>query len=294
MIDYVNYKADEMPVTCKLQKLRDVQPHYHDDYVVLIYVLDGQLEIYSGGSHSKMKAGDLFFVNRREVHYTVNGSDNSVVVAHVKVQEKECYIRKKECFSEALKDLKKYLLALTYLENTERLIEESEYVKLCEKVTSLVKTIFYVKAPEKSRVDVNDVCRYLQEHYIKKFSPEKISDVLGITSIHLTNLLKYSGAGTFMEYLSYIRCREAECLLLDTNLSVQKIAGRCGFSSVQIFIRKYKTFSGRTPLQQRKYYKEISKHKFNRIKDYPSYYTMERITRCLGELCINSILDGIR
>ncbi len=291
MIDYVNLKAEDMTVTCKLQKLKDVPPHYHDDYVTLLYVLDGQLEVFSGSFHLKMKAGDFTFINKREVHYTVNGIDNNVIVAHIKVKENSFYSRKENYLPN---ELERYILALAYLENSDLLVEENEYMELCAKVTSLIEQIFVIKAPEKSRVNVKEVCRYLHNNYAKKISLEEMSVTLGISPIHLTNLLKNAGAGTFSEYLSDIRCREAECLLLNTDLSVQKIADRCGFSSVQTFIKTYKNFSGRTPLQQRKHYKELLKHKFNRIRDCTSYYAVERITRCLGELSIKSILEGVR
>ncbi|MCG7988380.1 MAG: AraC family transcriptional regulator [Candidatus Thiodiazotropha weberae] len=55
-----------------------------------------------------------------------------------------------------------------------------------------------------------------------------------------------------VKYLTSWRMQEATNLLTNTTLSIEKIAGKCGYQSAASFRKSYKSFTGNTPRQLRK------------------------------------------
>ena len=293
MIDFIELNEESFPIDCRLQKIKSVQPHFHSDCMVLMYVLRGQFEIHSGDFRKKAEPGDLIFINPGEVHYTSGGIENEVLVAHIKTGNNECFSRKKTYNEEHINLLKMYLLALIYLYNMEELIEEFDYMNICCKTCELVKKIFGIDTDRCLKVHPTEVYCYISKNYYKNITAENVADYFNISTKHLLTLIRYCGAEKFSELISDIRCREADQLLLETDSKIQTIAKKCGFLSMSVFIKKYKAFSGNTPLQQRKCYTELSKHIFNRVKDCPQYYTIESSKKYLGELCVEYIKSSI-
>ena len=58
--------------------------------------------------------------------------------------------------------------------------------------------------------------------------------------------------GSFSEYLTSIRMKEAERLLTHTTLSLEEIAVQCGIQDYYYFNKVFKKYSGATPSQYRK------------------------------------------
>ena len=289
MIDYITLDELSFPIDCRLQKIKSVQPHFHNDCVVLMFILKGEFEVHSANLHKTTEAGDLIFINSGEVHYTSGGIENEVLVAHMKIGNNETFSRRNIYDEEIMNSLKLHLLALTYLKNMEEMVEELDYMNLCRKTCELIKTLFLLDTDKCQKVHAKEVYCYICKKYYKNITAEKVAEYFSISTKHLLTLIRCCGAESFSELLSYIRCREADKLLLETDFKIQTIAQKCGFLSMSMFIKKYKIFSGNTPLQQRKHYKERSKHIFNRVRDYPQYYTTENIIKYLGELCIEYI-----
>lgn len=84
-------------------------------------------------------------------------------------------------------------------------------------------------------VTLDDVARrfYLSKQYVSRFIKEK------------------SGL-TFCENVQKFRMKKAEELLVTTNLSIETVAERSGYPSVEHFNRKFKKLHGTTPMQYRK------------------------------------------
>ena len=59
---------------------------------------------------------------------------------------------------------------------------------------------------------------------------------------------------TMLDYISLVRIAEAKKLLLEKNMTIQKIAEKTGFLSDHVFIRAFKKSEGITPGK----YKELA------------------------------------
>ena len=62
---------------------------------------------------------------------------------------------------------------------------------------------------------------------------------------------KYSGKN-LVKYINAVRICEAAKLLENTNETVTVIAAKCGYDSVNTFLRQFKSVMETTPLQYRK------------------------------------------
>jgi AraC-like DNA-binding protein len=83
---------------------------------------------------------------------------------------------------------------------------------------------------------------------------EKVTGMLDISRSHLYQLFKDEKKFTPREFLVMIKMvRSALLLADDKGLSVEKIAEKMGFSSIDYFKRVFKNHFGTTPGRYRKY-----------------------------------------
>ncbi len=104
------------------------------------------------------------------------------------------------------------------------------------------------------KIDYSSAVDYLRDHYLS----QNIS-VTAICKDHFvseTAFRKYFGQvyGTSpVKYINEMRIREAEKLLLETDMKVEEIAYRCGFNDVKYFSRVFSKLRGCSPSEFRKY-----------------------------------------
>ena len=88
---------------------------------------------------------------------------------------------------------------------------------------------------------------YVEAHFREKFSLNDIAGHLFVNRSYLLRVFKEAVGMTLLQYHNYIRCREAEKMLEETNLSISEIASSTGFSSASHFTRVFKNTVGQTP-----------------------------------------------
>ena len=84
--------------------------------------------------------------------------------------------------------------------------------------------------------------------------PLRVSDVAGISGLsdgHFSRVFREEMGETFVNYVNRLRCEEAADLLRSTNLPVQEIAHRCGFSDHSYFTKVFRTTMGVSPTTHR-------------------------------------------
>lgn len=98
--------------------------------------------------------------------------------------------------------------------------------------------------------------RYIEEHYLdSSFSAQKVADEF---SISLPNLSAYFKENMNMKLIDYITKKKMNFtmqLLKDNEFSLAEIAEKTGYSSPSSFIRKFKQYTGMTPGEYSKAYK---------------------------------------
>ena len=100
---------------------------------------------------------------------------------------------------------------------------------------------------------------YIGTHYTEKISLSTFAESLHFSKTHLASLMKNNLNLTFNESLNYMRCLQAEHLLLTTDKPNPDISNECGFSDTKYFYANFKKWYGRTPLQHKEWYEELCK-----------------------------------
>lgn len=104
---------------------------------------------------------------------------------------------------------------------------------------------------------VQDSVHYICENYEKELSLSSIAKTFALSESHFSRQFKvYTGFGV-NEYITAVRIKNAEELLLTTKRPITEIAQRCGFNSSSYFAAVFKKMRGKTPAEIRKQRKEI-------------------------------------
>ena len=94
------------------------------------------------------------------------------------------------------------------------------------------------------------LCNILQKG--ENLTLGSVAEHLYITPQHLSNTFKANMGINFSEYLSAVRLRYAEKLLLETDANITEICALCGYRNFSHFLRSFKKTYGRSPLKHKK------------------------------------------
>lgn len=114
-----------------------------------------------------------------------------------------------------------------YQEAKEMIGEETKFLNCSAKVLSAIE--------------------YIKGNYYKPINLEDISEYAGISRIYLSQIFKKETNINISDFLIQYRLKQAEKLLLTSNLKVYTIAELCGFRSVQYFSQTFKKITGFSP-----------------------------------------------
>jgi YesN/AraC family two-component response regulator len=247
--------------------------HYHETYEIY-YLLAGERSYYINNLIYTLRKGDLIFINKNELHRTT--SKGSARHERILINFEEVFLQK---------TLANYDLSIPFLTTQSLLlrpgvheqgaIETILFSMLKEQEEHRSQQVPYLQtlliqlfiemnrvqeisrepiAPESSekQLKVYEMIDYLQAHYVEKLTLEQLSETFFISSTYLCRLFKQTTGFTIVEYLNYIRIKEAQRLLQSTNAKVMTIAENTGFDSIAHFGRVFKQIAKCSPLQYRK------------------------------------------
>lgn len=93
---------------------------------------------------------------------------------------------------------------------------------------------------------------YMQEYCHLKISAVDIANALNISYRNIARIFKEETGITIIEKLNEIRINKAKSLLLESDLSISKIAENVGFENVYYFSNKFKKYEHVSPAKFRK------------------------------------------
>ena len=99
---------------------------------------------------------------------------------------------------------------------------------------------------------VRKAADYIKLQLSKPLSLDEISNVLGISSNHLSFLFRKEAGMSISQYIAERRCSRAGELLLATGLTVQDISASVGYLDSNYFVKVFKSCFGTTPTEYRK------------------------------------------
>jgi AraC-like DNA-binding protein len=93
---------------------------------------------------------------------------------------------------------------------------------------------------------------YIFDYYYMKTIQEYIAQNEYYSKSYITHLFKEVGASSFKDMLDYVRIFKSEEMLLNSDLSINEISDRCGFSDIKYYTANFKKWYLCTPSEYRK------------------------------------------
>ena len=254
--------------------------HYHT-YFELVYVLQGTAINYMDNASYELHAGDFMILGLGSRHAISSYNDDCILV-NIMVKNSTFW----NIFSNNLYEsdilygfftnvLTHYVEETFILFHTAddsfikslviNLLEERKYyhkyadlerrsavsmlfARIMDKYASTAELIN--NDPNEKNYDITMILSYMQQHYTQISLPQ-LAEFFGYSERQTRRLLlKFTGKG-YQENLDFIRMKEAERLLNNSDKSIEEIGSTVGFSSVYSFRKNFKNYYGITPSEYR-------------------------------------------
>lgn len=112
---------------------------------------------------------------------------------------------------------------------------------------------YYKDTHSSSNIYVEKILNYIKENYSSDITLTQTANKYSISAEHLSRIFKKETGLNFHEYLTSIRLKQAEYLLIqEDKKSISEIAYSCGFNDSNYFSVKFKNVYGISPLQFQK------------------------------------------
>lgn len=155
------------------------------------------------------------------------------------------YLKKNEAIPENAKSMKEYYDELV-------LFDEGKITSIINIALMLAKYILLEKMLYSVTNDcVDRVVHYISENLSEPFSIKKLSAAVGYSSSEIYKSFHKYHHCTVGEYVTKSRIEYSCGLLMETDMSVEEISARCGFSSAPYFSKKFKELMGISPVKYR-------------------------------------------
>ena len=117
---------------------------------------------------------------------------------------------------------------------------------------------------------IYNLTRYIHTNFSQSLSLEDLSQMINISSYHLSHLFRKVTGFTLSNYIQRTRIRHTQQLLLLTNMKVSLISEQCGFTSFSQFNRIFRKLCLCSPSAFRKKYRENESYANTALLDFPA------------------------
>lgn len=269
--------------------------HNHANAVEIILCLKGTIEIVSNFQHISLNEGEFFTIDCSDIHCIFTKGGDSALLQSVYLNadyhfKDDCLrytyfaldSREEESFMQpALDKAIDLLLALGYISTNKPEVCKKLYINIAEELTSLLLDDFNWLSLDFDTQKLSDnykeltfnLLSYCEQNYKEKIKLKDLSSKYHYNENYLSQYFNKTVFQSFSNMLNYIRCSNAEKILLSTNLPNNAIALECGFSDPRYYYSHFKKWYGRTPNEHKKWYVN-----YNAIPDNYALYAPQEIS----------------
>lgn len=293
-INYIN----DFPCEARLCRIKADEPHFHSKELEFIYCLEGEVTLTAGHQNVVIQAGEIFSVDFRDIHYLKSDVDNLVLIAHLNLAKLDMpwenleyvFFSCESCHChpyqrKAMEEVKDILLTTSYalhsFENANReaiprignsslsldFIAADEIKRASNRLLDIMLKYFnwfnYNAQDDYTNTEAYtryyNILAYCNKNYMNKITISQLAEREHINANYFSQFIGKTMFVKFSGMLKFIRCFEAEHLLLKTSLPISEISYKCGFSDPKYFYSAFKHWWGCTPTEHRKRYIEYIK-----------------------------------
>lgn len=264
----------------RIEKSAEVRPLYGTEMHThpmheLYFLVSGQRRYFLGHSIYDVYPGNLVIIPRTHLHKTSSptgkGYDRYVVYFHDEDVQDLITLLGRGTYDDLMQDCclqfsadvcrqLQQLLEQMYAERKEQ--REFAAAFYATHLRSLLLTALRHgkrRSPcaGETADKIQEVARYISENYHQPLTLHDCAQLAYMEDTYFSKQFKRLTGFGFQEYLTQIRIRAAELLLLQTELSVSQISEACGFSSSNYFGDAFRRSTGLSPSA----YRNIEKDK---------------------------------
>lgn len=234
-------------------------PHYHRHYEIY-YLRKGKAKYFIDNITFDLNEGDMVLIPPYIIHRTayVEGGqlDRLLITFTLDFMEKSEDDAIFKCFNRYLiKKADVYKNLINSIESeynnkdefTNELIKNHITTLLIRLSRTTEKSGFEVKAPS----FIQKITEYITENYSTEITLDALASRFSVSKSHLSRQFKATTGFGLSEYITIVRIRNAERLVLTTDLSMTEIATKCGFNDSNYFSSVFKKLKGVPPLKFR-------------------------------------------
>lgn len=268
------------PLGISIYSVSQEPPHYHDEFLEIIYCFKGSITIHSGYEYIEIKEGDILSCNSLDIHSLSSNDDNLVISFYIDLNSPEFhhpnlanifFICEKYVLphekQKQMQNLKHILLTLLYFNcfPSEKVSPEKTFIDLTKKIMKMMLEDFHFfdylnidseYSPE-AKERYERMHAYINTHFFEKIAIEKLCKNEHLTPNYLSHFFKKTSYWGLPKYVNFIRVRQAEFLLLTTDKNIYDISYEVGFSDPKFCFKYFKIWHGHTPLQHKKFYQNL-------------------------------------
>ena len=247
-----------------------IREHSHEFYQ-LYYIFGGEGTSTLDGRQIKLSSNNLMLIRPLEQHSLLKIKEGFIRMIDVKFKILDlgiCELLSQIDFpfkcedNEIFKSLEK--LRCEWKSN-EYLSNEMSEIHINEVIYSIIRgnevKQKIMKAAEET-MDLNrpdavfyglsrDISDYITNNFNKDFSLENLAKSLTYNKNYLCKIFKKNTTYTIMEYLNFVRIRQATKLICETDKKLLEISEEVGFKNIHHFNRVFKEIMNYTPGQIR-------------------------------------------
>lgn len=99
---------------------------------------------------------------------------------------------------------------------------------------------------------LDEIKSHIDSHYHTDISRESIAETFNISPGYLSRLFSKESDVKFNEYLKLARISRSKALLTTTNLKINEVSQKCGFTDTNYFCKVFRDINDCTPLEYRR------------------------------------------
>lgn len=244
--------------------------HYHDTYEFYLQTF-GERYIFLDDICYTLKKGDLIIFKPFDLHYAESRevdyyeryvmnfhqqklacllSDNEIRILFDKLDSGVIHLNDEQ-FENIYNHYKK---AEFYSNKTGFLSEKLLYSTVFQMIMMISEIT--EKAEKVSEQDVKPeivkAILYMNKHFGETIELNMLSNLVGMSKYHFSRLFHNTTGATFLEYLYNVRLTKVHRMLIETNLTLNEIADKTGFSSTAHLSRTFRKAYHISPREFRK------------------------------------------
>ncbi|MCD7736226.1 MAG: AraC family transcriptional regulator [Lachnospiraceae bacterium] len=278
-----NHGTDYFPFECygaQADTNRYVVYYHWHRQMEIICVNQGELVLMVEGETHVGYAGDIFFINPRQVHQLVLEKSNSSYFSFVFDLEWLDFKDEDYVQTTILNPLKKDLgfpLKVTSEQSCHKILLRDIqsirqiYVMQPDSYRLMIKILLYklllllesnqlfvpvrftgTIVQSQTTIRIRELMDYIAGHYQEHISLEEGADIMHMSPKYFSSFFAKTFLISFTQYVNHYRIDQACILLKTTDLPIMDIAFETGFENFSYFIRKFREFKGSTPKEYRK------------------------------------------